>query len=109
MSEAQPVIGDTCICIWDGKAWLPVPSKRTYPSRHGPGSSPWATMAWSLLDQTPANQIGHDARTLLAGLVAGSLSEIYNVGFEFGGGKGLPSREAVERIAAVIRGEAKRA
>lgn len=54
--------------------------RRQYPSHHGPGSSRWATAAWAVLDQMRPDALAVRDRFLLGGLIAGALSEMYELG-----------------------------
>jgi hypothetical protein len=62
--------------------WFAKVGKHTYPSKHGPGADPWAANAWAIIDQIPPGVIPQNWRFLLGGLVAGALSECYQLGKE---------------------------
>jgi hypothetical protein len=62
--------------------WFTKVGPHTYPSRHGPDSDPWAINAWAILDQVPPGIIPRNWRFLLGGLLAGALSETYQLGKE---------------------------
>jgi hypothetical protein len=62
--------------------WFAKVGTHTYPSRHGPGADPWAVNAWAILDQVPPGIIPQNWRFLLGGLLAGALSETYQLGKE---------------------------
>lgn len=53
--------------------------QHTYPSRHGPGSDKWATLAWSILDQFSPDAIPVRVRFLLGGMIAGAFNETFEM------------------------------
>jgi hypothetical protein len=62
--------------------WFAKVGTHTYPSGHGPDHDPWAINAWAILDQVPPGIIPQNWRFLLGGLLAGALSETYQLGKE---------------------------
>jgi hypothetical protein len=51
------------------------PGEHTYPSEHGPDSSPAAAAAWKLLDQLPPGALTEAQRFMLGGNLAVALDE----------------------------------
>jgi hypothetical protein len=49
--------------------------RHDYPSKHGPGSDPWTTLAWAILDQLPPNAMKRHHRFLLGGMIASAFKE----------------------------------
>jgi hypothetical protein len=67
----------------------------TYPPGREPGSSPWLTMTWAILDQLPPDAMPDKTRFLLGGLIAGGLLEVYRMYHE-----GAPTPDPA-RVAAL--------
>lgn len=58
-----------------------------YPSRHGPGSTPWATGAWEILDQLKPGKLTRSDRFMVGGMLAGALMKMFEAGREASAGK----------------------
>lgn len=54
--------------------------KHEYPEIFKPGSNRWATATWAILDQMNPKALKIRDRFLLAGLIAGALSEMFELG-----------------------------
>jgi hypothetical protein len=46
-------------------------------------NTPWFNISWTIVDKSPA-AIPMNAQSVLAGMIAGALSEMYNIGKEGG-------------------------
>lgn len=51
-----------------------------YPSLHGPGSDPYTTVAWEILDTIKPSRIDNTVRFLIAGMIAGALKTMFDAG-----------------------------
>jgi hypothetical protein len=51
-----------------------------YPASFRPGSNQWATAAWAILDQISPKAMKVRDRFMLGGLIAGALSEMFELG-----------------------------
>lgn len=56
------------------------PNKHKYPKQFGPGSSPFTTVAWGILDQLNPDAMTLSNRYMLAGMLAAAFSEMYELG-----------------------------
>jgi len=60
--------------------------KHEYPSQHMPGSSPWTTAAWEILDKLRPDALKSSDRFMLGGMIAGALQEMFKAGREAAAG-----------------------
>lgn len=58
--------------------------KHTYPSKHGPGSTPWNTVAWEVMDAISPGKLDKATRWMLAGMIAGAVHDAFHMGIETG-------------------------
>lgn len=58
--------------------------KHTYPSRHGPGTTPFNTIAWGVLDALSPGKLDKATRWMLGGMIAGAVHDSYFAGLAAG-------------------------
>ncbi|MCK1670350.1 hypothetical protein [Bradyrhizobium sp. 150] len=54
--------------------------EHSYPSKYPPGSDPWVTAAWEILDTLKVGALKSNTRAWLAGMIAGALSNAFEMG-----------------------------
>jgi hypothetical protein len=54
--------------------------KHSYPSNFPPGTDPWVSAAWEILDTLKPGALRRDTRYLLGDMIAGALSNAFEMG-----------------------------